>query len=480
MQGDPSQKLGQALAGPSPNPQAPPAASPDGGPGTIPPNATAQAPSPSYAPDQGNSQLISQLLQVHQQNLQSNDLNRNLAMMASGFGTAQQQQSKVAALSSMPTGDDTLSSIGQIMKIQQEKQAFDDQQKFKAGSGLLGQAFGLSPQVSSVLANDPDTFKMVIGKKLQDMSLSDQEKIIRDWEASARASGMSDQDIQTQKTTLLGGMIGSQDPISKQMRQDSAAWDANKANAGKPKPSYLSNLVEYAAQKAEEQKMAVGAGVEKDNAKLSMPAAEQAWTGLKTTLDQLGQDPDAMVKAIQSGGYGTEGTTGAINKLTGVGGLAGYGQNVINAKALVDQLQAQLQASAVQGVKNVRTQREFTSYGAAASPMFKSLNSREQILKAYNDVVEKYGLGHANAIAEAGGVVPFEYKDKVDPEFLDTGSRFYNGATVEQPPAKTSASGGGKALTGDDLAQAKTLIARDGRDAVIAHLKAKGYDTSGL
>jgi hypothetical protein len=436
LQGDPSQRLGQALAGPSPNPQTPPggAPSPSGDQGAVSPPAPTQAPSPSYAPDQGNSQLISQLLQVHQQNLQANDLNRNLAMMASGFGTAGQQASKVAALSSMPTGDDTLTSIAQIMKIQQEKQAFDDQQKFKAGAGLLGQSVGLSPEVSSVLANDPDTFRAVIQKKMQDASLTDQEKIIRDLDASSRAAGMSEPDILKQKVTLLGGMVGNQDPVSKQMRQDSAAWDADPANAGKPKPSYLTNLVQYGAQKAEEQKMAVGAGAEKDAAKLSMPAAEQAWTSLKTTLDQLGQNRDAMVKAIQTGGWGTEGATGAINKLTGAGGLVGYGQDVINANGLLKQLQSQLQTSAVAGVKNVRTQREFTSYGTAASPLFNPLNSPKQILDAYDAIVEKFGLGHANAIAEAGGVVPFEYKDKVDPEFLKTDSKFYNGATVEQPP----------------------------------------------
>ena len=58
-----------------------------------------------------------------------------------------------------------------------------------------------------------------------------------------------------------------------------------------------------------------------------------------------------------------------------------------------------------------------------------------------------------------------------------------DGSAASSAASSSSSSGGGgggQKLSADDIAQAKTLMARDGRDAVIAHLKAKGYDTSGL
>ncbi len=95
---------------------------------------------------------------------------------------------------------------------------------------------------------------------------------------------------------------------------------------------------------------------------------------------------------------------------------------------------------------------------------------------------------HLAAVVEEHGSVAA--KLDVDALEADIGQ----GARAKPAPSQAASTGSGpaappsslatppelKPLSDDDKAQAKTLMARDGRNAVIAHLKANGYDTSGL
>jgi hypothetical protein len=83
----------------------------------------------------------------------SNDLNRNIALMASGFGTAGQQASKLQALSSMGPGPDTLAALRQVEDITKEQTAQNEHARYMAGADLLGQQFlNLKPGQGSTLA----------------------------------------------------------------------------------------------------------------------------------------------------------------------------------------------------------------------------------------------------------------------------------------------------------------------------------------
>ena len=70
----------------------------------------------------------------------------------------------------------------------------------------------------------------------------------------------------------------------------------------------------------------------------------------------------------------------------------------------------------------------------------------------------------------------------ISPIYKPGGDLFVAGQKGRSPPAAAAASSApaAKPLSDSAKAQAQELIKRDGRDAVISHLKAGGYDTSGL
>jgi hypothetical protein len=153
----------------------------------------------------------------------------------------------------------------------------------------------------------------------------------------------------------------------------------------------------------------------------------------------------------------------------------------------------QLYASNFRGTK----QRLAASEAARLGDQFTTLNKGamnmdpKDIITELGRLSDQMDVGHANIFAAAGQELPADLADKADKIYTDPTSSLYaykGPVKVAKPPegsatapiSDSSSAPALKPLTDDDKAQAKTLMARDGRDAVIAHLKASGYDTSGL
>jgi len=236
--GNPDQRIAQAL---DTQPL------PGGAPGGAPPNPAAtgaggagQQPLPQaqvYQADPVTGGMASLLMQAHQRDRTANAIDRNTAGIVAGFSPAGERS---AILGSVQPQDDTVGVADQIVGLQ--KQKFQNEQAGKFASGvslMLQQKYGMSKEQADGIAANPQ----VAGQFIEP---TDVQKNIADWEKSARASGMSEADIAAQKAIMLGAAaMPGLDPVQKDMNHDLMAWRANKDNAGKSPPSYLTNVEEY-------------------------------------------------------------------------------------------------------------------------------------------------------------------------------------------------------------------------------------------
>ena len=87
-------------------------------------------PSVAPAPDPVNSQYIGTLLKASQQAAYAADLNRDFAGIAAGFGTAQQQHDKQAALGAGGGGADYLGQLKTMQGMQENTIADNEHARF--------------------------------------------------------------------------------------------------------------------------------------------------------------------------------------------------------------------------------------------------------------------------------------------------------------------------------------------------------------
>jgi hypothetical protein len=185
------------------------------------------------------------------------------------------------------------------------------------------------------------------------------------------------------------------------------------------------------------------------------------------------------------------------------------------AIANLKQLTASTYATAFTSTGSRRTQQEVANIASSLSQLGNLNQPYESYNTSLNNLHRLNQVGMANAYGAAQRLddVPDNLKPLVNPIYLpeqrdEKGAmirgrgQLYTGAggdlaskesapmasmaapsaTIAPTPAPSASQpqGGGEQLSDADLATARQLIARDGRAAVIAHLKAKGYDTTGL
>ena len=86
-------------------------------------------------------------------------------------------------------------------------------------------------------------------------------------------------------------------------------------------------------------------------------------------------------------------------------------------------------------------------------------------------ILDQTRATHANAYGATGNVseMPSQYSGYFDTSYRQGG-----------PFAAKGAPGALKPLSADDQKRLPDMIAKNGREAVISHLREQGYDTSGL
>jgi hypothetical protein len=452
---DPAMKIAQAFGqapgqpGSPQGPQplvgaAPPAASAGGGGASGASGASPQPQATQTPPDLGQM-----FLQLTQRQQASEGFNRGLGMLAAGFAQPRDRATMIGAMEGQ--SGDPGSTMANLMRLQQ----WNIQQQQMAA------------------------YREGVPQMLKGLGLTDEE--VKAYTPLA----IADPSFATKVAeTKLG--VGGGPAWMAQIHAEKALTDQ-----GKPIPwtpgdptSYDAWTKANTAANVTEQRNASEAKLNATSSfsKIDPPLAQQ-----EQNLEWL-NDPahrQAVITAIHNPNMSSN-VMGAGAAMAP--GLTGIDQDVLTARVKIDQLKKELYADRFVGTKNIRSNTEANNLGAAATLLDSRNNDPVTIDNELQRLVNDIGAARGNLAAAAGRKVPAKYANLIDKgAFLDPKSPLYNGATIEEPEASGggSASGGDgggglKPLTDAQKQQAKELIARDGRDAVISHLKAGGYDTSGL
>jgi hypothetical protein len=415
-----------------------PGAAPGGPPGGPPPPPQPQA--YQTPPDLG--QMFVQLMQRQQ----SNEMfNRGLAGMTAAFSPMSQRNSIEHEFDNM--SGDAGSTMASLMKLQQYN---IEQQQMAA-------------------------YRQAVPGMLQKAGL----------DASYAPAVMADPTIMSKLIETQAG-VGGNPAWQAQMHAEKAL-----NNQGKPIPWTPGDPSSYDAYTKSQTADALART--KD---LSADTANFA--PAKTAYDQMIADSQALLNKPGLddivGGYLNQ------HKSDQTPGLASSTQDALS---LYGKVMGSQYASGVQDFKGAGriSQQELKQDLPSQSTMSNRAQSPADFRQGVQDYITKLQTKRAQLFGQAGQLNSPDLSDadygKVSPIYKPGGDLFVSGQPNRPPPdATTAAAPSGatapppsslaapattlKPLAPADLAQAKTLMAKDGRDAVIAHLKANGYDTSGL
>jgi hypothetical protein len=447
MPGQPGSPAGpQPLAGPPPSaggpagPGGPPGASggppapggpgpPNGPPGGAPPPPQPQA--YQTPPDLG--QMFVQLMQRQQ----SNEMfNRGIGMLAAGFAQPRDRATMIDAMSGQ--SGDAGGLMGNLMKLQQYNIEQQSMMAYRQAIPGMLQKAGIDPAYAPLVASNPD----ILSKFVE------------------------------QQAGIGGG------PAWMAQQRAEKALTAQ----GKPIPWTPGDPTSYDAY----TKATTGQAVTTADTKAKDLQADQAnFPAAKTAYDQMIADSQALL--AKPGLDDIVGGWANQHKSIETPGLATTTQDALS---LYNKVMGNQYAAGVQDFKGAGriTQQELKQDLPGQSTMANRAQSPADFRQGIQDYVAKLQQKRAELFGAAGQLSHPDLSEddyaKINPIYKPGGSLYVPGQAARAPPAasasSTTTSSTLKPLGPDDIAQAKTLMAKDGRDAVIAHLKANGYDTSGL
>lgn len=437
---------GQAGGGAPPTQQgAPPAA--QGAPqGQGAPAATMPGGQPAPTAFQSPSDLGQMYLQLAQRQQAEEGFNRGLGLLAASAYPGRRPDIIMRAM----TGNtqDPAELFGNLMKLQTFGQQQQNLAAYRQNLPGMMKQLNLDPSMQPLLAANPDILSKIV---------------------ETRAG--------------VGG-----DAISQELVKERSSW--HDQNPGKTDVDMIAARPELAGP-MEFVTAKQAAGTEATKLAADKAAAASDFTGIHADMGETEQmlgwlkaHPDATVKAVQEGAWAT-GRPGQFQQWLGT-----VDQDTATAAADLQKLQGKLYGSSWKGRGGRLSQLEAGKISEGFSTLTNPSTPAAEINQQVGDLYNKTQTAHANAFGAAGMPTPSNYYGLMDSAYKKGGKLFAGATQLEDSgggggaptgPGQGGGGGaGGQKLSADDLEQAKALIARDGRDAVIAHLKAKGYDTSGL
>jgi hypothetical protein len=381
-------------------------------------------------------------MQLQQRHDANESFNRGLGLMAASAYPGRHPEMIMNAMTGA-SGADPGSTFGNLMKIQQWNIQNQQQAAFRASIPQMLKNAGLDESLAPLVAMDPSIMSKVA-----------------ETQAGVGGSPAWQAQIKAERALTSQGK-----PVP---------W-----TPGDPTSYQAYTTANTAGQVADERDF------QKETAAAStdFPALNSQHGEIEGLIKDLKDNPNT-IKAVQSL-LPTTGAAGAFRSTLGQWGIpGGLDQGTADAAGKLQLLHDKLYASGwTKG--NRLSQAEAARLGNQFSTLTNPNQSAAQITDQLNQLGTLQATAHANAAAAAGKPLSQADYDLADSAYKP-GGKYYNGAKVSEDapsyssPAASSSSGGGTKMSADDLATAKTLIARDGRASVIAHLKAKGYDTSGL
>jgi hypothetical protein len=406
LQGDPSSQMGQTL-NPNPvNPSPMAQGSPPGGPGAPPaPGGPAPPPQPALPPAQATQSppdLAALYAQLHSQDQRANAIDKGTAMMASAFGTAQQQHDMMNYAQSLRP-DDRTDMLGQAIKSQGELTQQQNEKKFQAGAAGMGSILGVDPKTAQWLALNPDAMNDAMKTHFANKT-----------------------ETETQKDVDAAGAIYAQ--------AHPEATPADIANYKNQMLSYKINpvMADVAKQKA----------LTTQENQENFATADTRGTAIEQNLEWLQQHPAEAAHAVSLPEWMTSGQTGAWDPLVS--------QDTKLAKAKLDQLKSQLEAGQLQtsGMSRM-AQMEFQKLGLAMTAL-KPQMSQQEVTDEINRLTSQAYATHGNLYGGAGLAVDPKYSGFANPGYFDPNNPMHTGATVPKDapaPGSKLSGGGGKHYT---------------------------------
>lgn len=385
-------------------------------------------------PDLG--QMFVQLMQRQQS---SEQFNRGLGMLAAGFAQPRDRETMISAMSGQ--SGDAGGLMGNLMKLQQYNIEQQQMQAYRQSVPAMLAKAGLDPSYAPLVMADPT----ILSKIVENQAGVGGNPA---WQAQLRA----------EKALTAQGQPIPWTP------GDPSSYDAyTKAKTGEAVTTADTKAKDLAADKAN-------------------------FAPAKNAYDQMIADSEALLKHPGLGGI--LGGAGQFN----AAGNPFNSADTTSALALYNKIMGNQYASGVQDFKGAGriTQQELKQDLPGQSTMATRNQSQPDFTQGVQDYINKLKLKRAQLYGQAGQLnspdLSDDDYDKVNPIYKPGGDLYVTGQTARAKPApadaapaaSSSSSGSLKSLSADDLAQAKTNIAKYGRDAVIAHLKANNYDTSGL
>ena len=392
------------------------------------PSVSNLAPTAATQPDPINASYAADLMRYQRQSALADDLNRNIQGVAAGFGTAQQQASKTAALGAGGGVGGGLASLASIQDMQEKTISDNEHARFMGNAATfaqtLSQSLGrpVSVQEATTIMNSPDLMRSISGtigaNQTTTTTVKDADAATRAWAAAHPEA--TPKDIADYKANLIAGGMGGSDLEQRQYLQeksngittdDFATWKAKKAAQATTLNQQAKDSQEF-----------------KDTATQDYTANNTKLTNIQSYIDTLNKDPAAAQEALKMF-TPTTGKWGAINPL--------LPQNVANAAVALQKIQAQLTAEGLSGVKNVRNAREFSTLGQAATGGLNAAASPEDFAKAISDLQNKFLDAQAtNELAVGhkltGKLVGHGARDLLSPTRADgTPNPYYNGGSED-------------------------------------------------
>ena len=422
------------------------------------------APAAVTQPDPVNASYAADLMRYDRMNKLSDDLNRNIQGVAAGFGTAQQQASKTAALGR--DGGGVGGGIGDLAKIQaMQDQTIQDNEhaRFQANAAIFAQTLSQSlgrpvsvAEATEIMNSKPlmDSFATAAGANATTTGTQkDAEAATRAWaQANPQATP---QQIADYKANLIAGGMGGSDLGQRQYLAERSAALAR----GETFPDYPTWQAQHASAAAAQTAQAKDAQEFKDSAVQDYTAVHSKLTDIQQYIDVLNKDPAAAQEAMKMFTPAT-GKWGAINPLVG--------QNVKDAAVALQKVQAALTSESLSNVKNVRNVREFNTLGQAATGGLNAAASPADFANAISTLKNKYLDAQATAELTVGhkltgNLVGHGNRDLLS-KTLPSGqpNPYYNGGSEEKQPDFSKMSAADADAAYDKLSSGDVFIDTDG------------------
>ena len=341
------------------------------------------APPAVTQPDPVNSSYAADLMRYDRMNKLSDDLNRNLQGVAAGFGTAQQQASKTAALGQPGGVGDSLGALAKIQGMQDQTITDNEHARFMGSAATfaqtLSQSLGrpVSVAEATTIMNSPElmkSFGSAVGANATTTGTEkDADAATRQW-AIAHPEA-TPKDIADYKANLIAGGMGGSDLEQRQYLQE-------KSN-GVTTDDYATWKNKKAAQATALNQQSKDSQEFKDSATADYTALHSKYTSIQSYIDTLKANPEAAQQALST----MLPTTGA--GATWMPGALVSDKEKAAANAL-QKIRATLSADQLSGVKNVRNSREFNTLSQAATGGLNPSASLDDFKKSVDDIQNKF------------------------------------------------------------------------------------------